>query len=124
MRKTLLLVEDNIDLLELLVRSLSGRYNLVTAMDGVEALRLADSSLLALVVLDLMLPELDGFQVCETLRKSPKTATVPILIMTGLPGEFPRLAGLDCGGTQFMTKPFQMESLVDKVRQMVGAIKS
>jgi DNA-binding response OmpR family regulator len=120
MQKTVLLVEDNTDLLELLVRSLCGRFKIVTATDGLEALRLAGEVSPVLIALDLMLPEMDGFQVCERLRQSPKTCNVPILIMTGLPGEFPRLAGLDCGGTAFITKPFQTAQLVEKVKEMVS----
>jgi len=110
MQKTVLLVEDNTDLLELLVRSLCGRFKIVTATDGLEALRLAGEVSPVLIVLDLMLPEMDGFQVCERLRQSPKTCNVPILIMTGLPGEFPGSPGWIAGARLSLPSPFRLRN--------------
>jgi DNA-binding response OmpR family regulator len=119
MRKTLLLVEDNRDMLDVLVESFKEDYEVVTAMDGAEALRKVDEALPALIVLDIMLPTIDGFQVCEIIRKNPRTAGIPILLLTGLPGELTRLTALDSGGTDFMTKPCEPSKLGDRVRSML-----
>ena len=68
-----------------------------------------------LVLLDLMLPEMDGFAVCETLRRNAITAALPVLILTAVSGELARLSGLDCGANDYLTKPFSPKMLVSKV---------
>ena len=87
MRKKILLVDDNEELLELLRLSFKDSgFSIVTATNGLEALKKARSLLPDLILLDLMLPEMDGFVVCETLRKDPATSAVPILILSGMSG--------------------------------------
>src|SRR3954468_24413072 len=102
MRKKILLVDDNEELLELLRLSFKDSgFSIVTATNGLEALKKARSLIPDLILLDLMLPEMDGFVVCETLRKDPATSAVPILILSGMSGEIPKYAGLESGGTDF-----------------------
>jgi len=121
MRKSLLLVEDNPEMLEILVQCFKDAYDVVTARNGLEAIQKAEEASPSLVVLDLMLPEMDGFQVCEVLRNHPGTCRIPILILTGMPGELTRLTSLDSGGTDFMTKPFVVKDLTSKVRLMLSS---
>src|SRR6266481_3729240 len=73
-----------------------------SAADGFDALRKANSMSPDLIVLDLMLPELDGFAVCEILRHHPATASTPIIMLTALSGELARLSGLDSGANEFV----------------------
>ncbi len=116
MRKKILIVEDDTDLLEVLRLSLkSAGFSIATATNGIEALRKARTLTPDLIVLDLVLPELDGFAVCETLRKDHATASVPIIVMTGLSSEFTRLAGFESGATDYVTKPFIPSELVSKI---------
>lgn len=122
MRKKILLVDDNKELLELLSLSLQDAgFSIVTATDGLEALKKARSLLPDLILLDLMLPEMDGFVVCETLRKDPATASVPVLMLSGMSGQLPKYAGLESGGTDFISKPASPASLIQKIREILPA---
>ena len=121
MRKKILLVEDNKDLLELLRLNLKeAGFAVTTTTNGLDALRKAAALRPDLIVLDLMLPELDGFEVCETLRKMPETVGTPILILSGLSSHFARLTGLESGGTDFITKPASPDALVTKIKAMLS----
>jgi len=117
MRKRILLVEDNEELLELLTLHLKHEgFSVSTATSGVQAVKKARSSPPDLILLDLMLPEMDGFGVCQTLRRHEATAHVPILILSGATGQLTRLAGLESGGTDFITKPASPSDLASKIR--------
>ena len=121
MRKKILIVEDNTELLELLrLNCKEAGFSIATATNGIEALKKARSVSPDLIVLDLVLPELDGFAVCETLRREPATASLPILILTGLSGQFGRYAGLESGASQYVAKPANPADLVLKIREMLS----
>jgi DNA-binding response OmpR family regulator len=113
MRRKILVVEDDEDQLEIirLVLEKAG-FAVGTAANGTDALIKTRSISPDLIILDLMLPGLNGFDICETLRKDPATASVPIVILTGLCSQFGRLAGFESGANEFLTKPFKMEELV------------
>jgi len=126
MRRKILIVEDNADQLDLvrLVLEKEG-FAIGTAANGTDALIKTRSISPDLIILDLMLPGLNGFDICETLRKDPLTASVPIIMLTGLRSEFGRLAGLESGANEFLTKPFKVEELVSKVDKLLrGRISS
>ncbi len=117
MRKKILIVEDNSELLELLRLTLKEEgFAIATAANGIEALKKVRSVRPDLVLLDLVLPELDGFAVGETLRKDPASATVPIIVLTGLTSEITRYAGMESGANEYVTKPFSREHLVSRIR--------
>jgi DNA-binding response OmpR family regulator len=120
MRRKILVVEDNPDQLELvrLILEKEG-FAIGTAANGSEALIKTRSISPDLIILDLMLPGLNGFDICETLRKDPLTASVPIVMLTGLCSQFGRLAGLESGANDFLTKPFNPEELVSKVDKLL-----
>ncbi len=121
MRKKILIVEDDTDLLEMLRLSFKGAgFSIATATNGIEALKKVRSLRPDLVVLDLVLPELDGFAVCEILRKDGATSTVPVIMLTGLSSEFTRFAGLESGATDYVTKPVTPTELVSKVNHWLG----
>ena len=120
MRKKILLVEDNTELLELLCMNCEDAgFATDTATNGIQALEKARSAAPDLIVLDLVLPELDGFAVCETLRKDPATASVPIIMLTGLSSQFSRYAGLESGGTDFFTKPTSPNTLISRIKHLL-----
>ena len=120
MRRKILVVDDNPDLLGLVCLSLiKAGFTIGTATNGVDALKKAHSVSPDLVILDVVMPELDGFAVCETLRENPATASVPILMLTGLQSHISRQLGLESGATDYMTKPFDPEQLVSKVEQLL-----
>jgi len=120
MRTKILIVDDNSEYLELLRLSFKrAGFSVTTATNGVEALKKARSTAPDAILLDLVLPELDGFAVCEFLRRSRTTATLPIIVLTGLTSEFTRYAGMEAGATDFVTKPISPKELIAKVRHWV-----
>ena len=120
MRKKILVVEDNTDLLAVLRLSLKAAgFAVATATNGIEALKKAHSLSPDLIVLDLVLPELDGFAVCETLRRGPATAPIPIVVLTGLTSEAARSAGLKAGACEFITKPVSPKHLVARIKELL-----
>jgi len=120
MRRKILVVDDDPDQLEVVRWSLKkAGFAIGTAANGVDALVKTRSVQPDLIVLDLMLPELNGLDICKTLRKNPATASIPIIMLTGMRGEFSRLAGLESGVNLFLTKPYCPEELVSKVEEML-----
>jgi DNA-binding response OmpR family regulator len=125
MRKKLLIVEDNTELLELMRLGLKqAGFSISTATNGLDALKKARSLTPDLIVLDLILPELDGFAVCEALKRSPDTSAIPIILLTGLSSEFTRYAGIESGADEYVTKPISPEQLVPKIKLMLQAART
>ncbi len=120
MRKKILVVDDDAELVELIGFNLKqAGFSIGTACNGVEAIKKAHSLEPDLIVLDVMMPELDGFAVCEILRRDPLTARLPILMLTALSSELGRLAGLGSGATDFVTKPFSPRLLVQRIEELL-----
>jgi len=117
----ILVVEDDRTLSDVLKYNLQkDGYNVVTATDGAQALEMARSEKPELIVLDVMLPELDGLEVCRILRKD---MTVPILMLTAKGEEIDKIVGLEIGADDYMTKPFSMRELLARVRAMLRRAK-
>lgn len=115
-RYKILVVDDEPDMVELVSFNLEAEgYEVITAANGMEALDLARASLPDLIVLDLMLPELDGLSVCEILRRLPSTAPIPVIMLTAWKSELTRIVGLDTGAEDYITKPFSPRDLVVRV---------
>ena len=113
----ILIVEDDPNLLTTLKYNLvKDGYSVVTADDGAQALEIARSEKPGLIVLDLMLPKLSGFEVCRILRKE---MTVPILMLTARTDEVDKIVGLEIGADDYMTKPFSMRELLARVHAMM-----
>ena len=109
----ILVVEDDLDIQELLKNFLQEvGYEIILASDGVEALSVFSVSQFDLVLLDVMLPKIDGFAVCEFIRKQSQ---VPIIMLTALSGEEEQIRGLDLQVDDYITKPFSMPILIRKI---------
>jgi DNA-binding response OmpR family regulator len=120
-RKKILVVEDDLDLVELLRFNLTNAgFSVMAATDGSEALKKARSVVPDLILLDLMLPELDGFAVCEILRREAATAPIPIIILTAMSSHFARLAGLESGANDYITKPFSPKHLLGRIATVLN----
>jgi len=116
MRKKILIVEDNTELLKIMRSNLrAAGFATVTAANGIDGLKKARSASPDLIILDLILPQLDGFAVCERLRRDPATATIPIIMLTGLASEMTRYAGLESGANEYVTKPVTTEHLLSRI---------
>jgi DNA-binding response OmpR family regulator len=114
MAETILVVEDEPSLQETLVYNLEKQgYTVEAAGDGRAAIESARRLIPDLIVLDIMLPELDGFEVCKILRKE---MTVPILMLTARDDEIDRVVGLEVGADDYLTKPFSMRELLARVK--------
>jgi two-component system OmpR family response regulator len=112
-----LIVEDDQNLLATLKYNLlKESYSVVTAADGAQAVEIARREKPALIVLDVMLPKLSGFEVCRILRKE---MTVPILMLTAKDEEVDKIVGLEIGADDYMTKPFSMRELLARIRAML-----
>jgi len=120
MRKRVLVVEDDTEMVDLLRFNLQkAGFAIATATDGIEALKKVRSLAPDLTLLDLMLPELDGFSVCEILRRDPDTASIPIIMLTALSNELARITGLASGANDYVSKPFSPRQLVSRVKDLL-----
>lgn len=109
----ILIVEDDVDIQELLQNFLQDAgYGTTVANDGVEAISCFNGDQYALILLDIMLPKIDGFAVCELIRKQSQ---VPIIMLTALNGEEEQIKGLDLQVDDYITKPFSMPVLIRKI---------
>jgi DNA-binding response OmpR family regulator len=112
----ILIVEDDRDIAELLQRYLTRAGHVTDALgDGGEALAFVRARVPDLVILDLMLPGVDGLEVCRTLRRGPETRAIPIIMLTARTEESDRVVGLELGADDYVTKPFSPSELVARV---------
>ncbi len=118
--KRVLVVDDDVKTVELVKLYLNrDGYRVMTAYDGIEALRLAREGRPDLIVLDLMLPGMDGLEVCRTLRNE---SDVPIIMLTAMTTDQDKLNGLELGADDYMTKPFSPRELAARVRTVLRRI--
>jgi putative two-component system response regulator len=116
-QSTILIVDDNENIRELLAATLTNpSYLIITAGSGDEALALADHHQPDLVLLDVMMPAMDGYEVCRRLRASPRTAEVPIVMITALDDKASRVMGIEAGADDFLSKPPDRAELRARVR--------
>ncbi|OGN87675.1 MAG: DNA-binding response regulator [Chloroflexi bacterium RBG_13_46_9] len=121
MSNKILLVEDDHNLLETIKYNLLKEgYEALAAVDGAEALDIARQQKPDLIILDIMLPKIDGFEVCRILRKEMR---IPIIILTARADETDRIIGLDTGADDYMTKPFSIRELLARIRALLRRSK-
>jgi DNA-binding response OmpR family regulator len=119
-RPKILVVDDEPEAVELLEFNLKqAGFDVIAATDGAQALKKARSALPSLIVLDLMLPEIDGLEVCKMLRRDPATAGIPIIMLTAKAAEMDRIVGLELGADDYITKPFSPRELVLRVKKVL-----
>jgi phosphate regulon transcriptional regulator PhoB len=120
MAPRVLIVEDEPDIRDLLVFHLEREgYQVAKSKSGAEALRLAHGAPPDLVLLDLMLPEMDGLEVCRRLRGDPVTQAIPIVMLTARGDEVDRVLGLEMGADDYVVKPFSPRELVARIRAVL-----
>ncbi len=119
-RERILVVDDEEDLLELISYNLGKEgYRVECVASGEEAIATARSSLPDLIVLDLLLPRVDGLEVCRILKRDPKTQHVPIVMLTAKSEEADVVSGLELGADDYITKPFSPRVLMARVRAVL-----
>lgn len=121
---TILLVDDEPDILEIVGYNLSAEgYNVITAEDGLEAVKLAKKKKPQLIILDVMMPEMDGIEACEQIRKIPELSETIITFLTARGEDYSQMAGFDAGADDYITKPIKPKVLVSKVNALLRRFK-
>jgi len=118
--KQIFVVEDEKDIVELLTYNLEkDGYRVLSEMDGAAALKKIPEKMPDLVLLDLMLPKVDGLTICKTLKSNPRTAHIPVVMLTAKGEESDKIVGLELGADDYMTKPFSVKELLARVRAVL-----
>lgn len=119
-KANILVVDDEEDIQELVKLNLEREgYGIITCGTGEQALKIATSKLPSLIILDLMLPGIDGLDVCKKLKNDPKTEHIPIIMLTAKGEEADIVTGLELGADDYITKPFSGKVLVARVRTVL-----
>lgn len=120
----ILLVDDEPDILEIVGYNLTSEgYQIVTAENGIEAVKKAKKEKPQLIILDVMMPEMDGIEACEQIRKVPYLKDTIITFLTARGEDYSQLAGFDAGADDYITKPIKPKVLVSKVKALLRRIK-
>ncbi|MDA9069586.1 response regulator transcription factor [Algibacter sp.] len=120
----ILLVDDEPDILEIVGYNLSSEgYQVITAANGQEGVKKAKKELPHLIVLDLMMPEMDGIEACEIIRKNPDLKNTIITFLTARGEDYSQVAGFDAGADDYITKPIKPKVLVSKVKALLRRFK-
>jgi two-component system phosphate regulon response regulator PhoB len=120
MKPKILIVDDEVDAVELLEFNLKpAGFDVVSALDGTQALDKAVKFLPDLILLDLMLPEMDGLEVCKLLRSEQATREIPIIVITAKTAEIDRVLALEFGADDYLTKPFSPRELTLRIRNLL-----
>ncbi|MDX1543769.1 MAG: response regulator transcription factor, partial [Christiangramia sp.] len=116
----ILLVDDEPDILEIVGYNLSSEgYNVITADNGADAVKLAKKNKPHLIILDVMMPEMDGIEACEQIRKIPDLEDTIITFLTARGEDYSQMAGFDAGADDYITKPIKPKVLVSKVKALL-----
>ncbi len=119
MKVKILIVDDEKSIVSALKMSLeSDDCEVIEAYTGDGAIRKAHSEAPDLILLDIMLPDLTGYEICNMIKKDPLTRSIPIIMLTGL-GETGRIAGMELGADEYITKPFDLNELKVKIRTLL-----
>lgn len=119
MKKTILLIDDNPELLEVLTDELSEIYNIVTACNGRAALEVLDKNDINVVICDVMMPVMDGFEFCSVVKSNMEYSHFPIILLTARNTIQSKIQGLEFGADAYIEKPFSMEHLMAQIANLI-----
>ncbi|MES2276085.1 MAG: two-component regulator propeller domain-containing protein [Bacteroidota bacterium] len=122
-RERLLLVDDNRDIIEYLENAFTEQYEVLTAFDGAEALKILEEHMVDLIICDVMMPELDGLHLCKRVKKNIQTCHIPVILLTAKTETSQQIKGLETGADDYITKPFSMSLLEAKVHNILRSRK-
>ncbi len=124
MKEKILIVEDEKDIVKMLDYNLKKEgFRVLSVNDGEDALDLASREHPDLIILDLMLPGIDGLEVCKSLKKEAKTASIPIIMLTAKSQESDKVIGLELGADDYVTKPFSPRELIARIKAVLRRVK-
>ena len=119
-KRKILIADDEVDIVELLKRRLrSDGYDTAEAYDGEQCLKLTDEFMRDLILLDVLMPRLNGFEVCRRLKADKKKRYIPVLILTAKADVESKVTGLDIGAYDYLPKPFAYDELSARVRSLI-----
>ena len=118
-KSKVLLVDDELINIKMLADALKDEYGILFATGGRDAIHIATASTPDLILLDIVMPGMDGYQVCETLRSEPRTAAIPIIFVTALDSTEQEIKGLQNGALDYVTKPFNGDIVKARVRNQL-----
>jgi len=117
----ILVVDDEIYIVHILDFSLGMEgYEVITALDGEQALEKLQSERPDLIVLDIMMPKLDGYEVCKAIKTNPQTRHIPVILLSAKGRNVDQKMGFDVGADDYITKPFSPRKLVERINQLLG----
>ena len=116
----LLLVEDNTELIEIMSMSLRSDYEIFTAGNGIEALEILSNNEIDIVVSDIMMPEMDGFELCNKIKNNEELSHIPIILLTAKNSEEDKIKGFESGADAFITKPFKSKMLKVRISNLIS----
>ena len=117
----ILVVDDEIYIVHILDFSLGMEgYEVITALDGEQALEKLKTEKPDLIVLDIMMPKLDGYEVCKSIKSSPETRHIPVILLSAKGRNVDQKMGFDVGADDYITKPFSPRKLVERINQLLG----
>ena len=117
----ILVVDDEIYIVHILDFSLGMEgYEVITALDGEQALEKLRTEKPDLIVLDIMMPKLDGYEVCKSVKANPETAHIPVILLSAKGRNVDQKMGFDVGSDDYITKPFSPRKLVERINQLLG----
>jgi DNA-binding response OmpR family regulator len=121
MPKKILVVDDETELLKALsIRLETSGYEVITASDGQEGLEKAKSLNPDLIVLDILMPKMDGYEVCRMLKFDEKYKSIPVIMLTAKTQDIDKAMGKKVGANDYITKPFETQDLIDKIKKYLG----
>ncbi|NND32738.1 MAG: response regulator, partial [Saprospiraceae bacterium] len=115
----LLIIEDNQDVIQYIVSVLNGDYHVSTASDGKKGLEQAQQNIPDIIISDVMMPQMDGYQVCITLKQDTRTSHIPVILLTAKADIESKLEGLQYGADAYLTKPFIKDELLVRIRSLL-----
>jgi DNA-binding response OmpR family regulator len=118
-KKVILVVDDEDDILSALNETLHEHYTVFSAANGKEAIEMTDKISPDLIILDILMPVMDGFEACRRIKKNRATVGIPILMLTAKGQMEDTLKGFGCGADSYMIKPFSPEKLLQKIPEMI-----
>jgi two-component system cell cycle response regulator len=121
----ILVVDDDPDTVDILSRHLQGEgFVAIEALCGPDCLRIAQESEVDVILLDLMMPGMDGFEVCQQLKGDPRTAEIPVILITARDDIEARAEGIRLGASEFLTKPFSRRQLVARINSQLNILEA
>lgn len=122
MGKKILIIEDEVELVEMIkMRLEASGYDVISAYDGEDGLDKARKQGPDLILLDLMLPKMDGYQVCSALKKDKNYSSIPIIMLTARAQKSEMKLGMDLGANAYITKPFEPPMLMASIKELIGS---